>query len=105
MVGFEELMHNKNEQTPDHFGRMKRSSHQEFQFPGGTLGSLIVKDRETGVQFKIGSGFTAEQRNEIWANRKNWENQLVKYKWQKHGTKDKPRIPIFLGKRDARDMS
>ena len=105
VIDFVEAEENQNEQTPDNVGRMKRAHKQEFMFPKNTLGALVVKDIETGVIFKIGSGFTQTLCQDIWTNRASWLNKIVKYKWQKCGTLNKPRIPIFLGERHPSDMS
>lgn len=40
-----------------------------------------------------------------WSDRQALIGKTVKFKYQAIGTKDKPRIPVFLGWRDARDMS
>lgn len=105
IIGFEEAQENTNEQTPDYLGRMKRSSHQQGLFPLGRLGAFIVQDKETKVVFKVGSGFDHDFAKQVWDNRPAFEGKFLRYKWQQAGTKDKPRIPIFEGMRDARDMS
>ena len=69
IVGFEELMHNNNEATTGHLGQTVRSSHQENLVPGGTLGALVCR-LSNGVEFRIGTGFDALQRKEIWDNKK-----------------------------------
>lgn len=101
VIGFEELMHNDNPATTNALGRTERSSHKEHQVPADTLGALVVRDVKSGVEFKIGSGFTAEQRQDIWLDRRIGE--LVTYKHMPHGAKDAPRHPIFKGFRDKRD--
>lgn len=99
-----ELMHNENEAVNDERGYTKRSSHAENQRAGGTLGALRVRDIQTGVDFDIGSGYTAEQRANLWEGRKYLKGKLVKYKHFPVGVKDKPRHPVFLGFRDRRDV-
>ena len=59
----------------------------------------------TGVEFSIGSGFTEEQRREIWNKKVELIGSIVKYKYFEVGVKDKPRFPIFLAFRDKKDMS
>ena len=66
---------------------------------------MNVKDIHTGVEFSIGSGFTEEQRREIWNKQVELIGSIVKYKYFEVGVKDKPRFPIFLGFRDKRDIS
>lgn len=104
IIGFEELMSNQNEATTNELGRTKRSTHQENLVPMDTLGALIVKDVTTGVVFNIGTGFTAEQRQQMWNDRQYLIGQFAKYKHFKVGVVEKPRFPVFLGMRDTIDM-
>lgn len=67
------------------------------------LGSITVKDLNTGTIFRIGSGFTDEERTILWKT--NLEGKIVKYKYFEVGVKDKPRFPIFLGFRDPIDIA
>lgn len=106
VTGFEELMHNENVATTDALGHTERSSCQEGLVPAGTLGALVVQDLETGVSFKIGTGFSALDRDTIWARRDtDLVGSLVKYKSFAVGVKEAPRFPVFIGFRDERDMS
>jgi len=104
VVGFEEKMHNENSKQKDEFGLAKRSSKKDGMMPANTLGSLIVKDVKTGVVFSIGSGFDDSLRCEIWQNKENYSNRVVKYKYQSVGIKHAPRFPVFLGFRSKLDM-
>ena len=97
VLGYEELESNQNEAEEDAFGHTKRSHKKEGMILGGTLGKLCVRDIETGVEFEIGTGFTTEQRDYIWANRKKWMGKIVKYKYQACGMKERPRFPVYLG--------
>jgi DNA ligase-1 len=107
VVGFEERMHNGNEATTNALGRTERSSHKAGLVPMGTLGALIVKNDELwpGRTFNIGTGFTDAQRQHIWDRREAFTGALAKFKFQAIGTKDVPRIPVFLGWRQPGDMS
>lgn len=105
VLGFEEKMHNMNEKKRDELGHAKRSSHKENLVPAGTLGSLLVRDLKTGQEFGIGTGFNDATRLLIWTNRDNYKGQIVAYKYQPVGMKDKPRFPTFKQFRDERDMS
>jgi DNA ligase-1 len=104
VLGFEEKMHNANEATVGELGQTKRSSHQENMVPMDTLGSLHVRDLVTGVEFNIGTGFNDQQRKEIWDNKGDWMGALVKYKSFLIGAVEKPRFPVFIGKRMLEDM-
>ena len=105
IIGFGEKMHNDNEATQDAFGRTVRSSHQENKRPAGTLGQLQVRDCTTGIEFEIGTGFSDEQRKEIWDNRDKWTGKIVTYRhFAVTGVKDKPRFPSYKGVRDESDI-
>ena len=99
-----EKMTNDNVAEKDAFGRTKRSSAMDGLTPAGTMGALKVKDVKSGIEFSIGSGFNDEFRAEVWANKKKYLGQIVKYKSQEIGAKDAPRFPVYLGMRDKRDM-
>jgi DNA ligase-1 len=58
-----------------------------------------VRDWKTGVEFHVGTGFTAADRALMWA--KPPIGETVKYKFFPVGVKDKPRHPVFLGFRPA----
>jgi DNA ligase-1 len=102
VIGFQELQHNVNEQEKDALGYNKRSSKKGGMVGGETMGALVVKG-EHG-EFCIGTGFTAEQRKQIWEEREQTLGKIVKFKYFEVGTKSLPRFPTFLGFRDADDM-
>ena len=103
VIGVEELMHNGNEAELDERGYTKRSSAAAGQVPMGVLGALVCKT-DSGVEFNIGTGFTAEERARIWSIRTSVVGMLVKYKSFHIGVKDKPRHSVFLGFRDEEDV-
>jgi DNA ligase-1 len=103
VVGFEEEMRNDNEATTDALGRTKRSSHAENKVGKGRLGALVCQAPE-GIEFNIGTGFTAAQREHLWIERSTWLGRIAKYKSFAIGVKDAPRFPVFLGWRDPIDM-
>lgn len=102
IVDYHELMINKNEAKRNALGHSERSSHKANLAPAETLGSLTVRDLNTDVTFDIGSGFTVELRDQLWKD-DHLIGKVIKYKYQPVGVKDKPRFPVFLGFRDARD--
>lgn len=106
VYGFEEMTTNTNAQELDAFGLAKRSSKKEGMVLAGILGKLLVRDIYSGVEFKIGSGFNDQQKDEIWKNQSQYLHKICRYKHQKQGAKEggKPRIPIFQGWRDVKDM-
>src|SRR3972149_2674416 len=56
VVGFIEQKENTNTAFESELGFTKRSTHQEGMKGKSTLGAFIVKDLQTGVEFKIGGG-------------------------------------------------
>lgn len=105
IIGFYELKINKNKAQKDNFGRTVRSSSKDGKILGNTLGGFKVKEIKTGVEFKIGSGFTQVLRKEIWDNQNLWIGKIAKYKhFAQSGVKNKPRHAVYLGLRDKDDM-
>lgn len=104
VLGSKEQQRNDNEATTDARGYTKRSSHAAGKTDAGVLGALEVRDCKSGVEFEIGTGFTAEQRHNLWQGRKYLPGKIVKYKSFLIGVKDKPRFPVFVSFRDKRDI-
>jgi DNA ligase-1 len=110
LIGIDELMQNDNVATTNELGYTERSSHKANLTPKGTMGALRVKDVTTGIEFSIGTGFTTEQRQDIWNRREElipplgMLRKIVKYKSFPIGVKEAPRFPVFLGFRDKIDM-
>lgn len=108
VVGVYEELHNANEATTNALGRTERSSVQANKHGKGTLGGLevqLLRDHAgfaAGTEFKIGTGFSAELRAELWANPPL--GRIAKFRHFEVGAKDKPRHPSFLGWRDPIDM-
>lgn len=103
VLGYAEQMRNDNEATTDETGYTKRSTHQAGKVAAGILGALRVRDVVTGIEFDVGTGFTHEQRRNLWEGRAYLVGKLIKYKHFPIGVKDKPRFPTFVGFRDRRD--
>lgn len=97
IIGFEEQLKNTNKAEISELGRTKRSSHQAGLIPADTLGALLVRDVNTGVEFSIGSGLSAEERKHIWNNWREYYGKYISYKFFSVGVKDKPRHPVFKG--------
>jgi len=98
IIGLEELMHNGNEATTSELGYTKRSSHQENKQPTGTLGAFICRGINgdfAGVEFNVGTGFSATQRATYFDPVMIGEK--ITYKYFPVGVKDKPRHPVFKG--------
>jgi DNA ligase-1 len=109
-----EQQENTNEKTMDALGHSKRSAHKAGKVGKDTLGGFTVRFVELdgsgshmeGAEFNIGTGvgLTDAVRKELWAKRKTLPGKIVKFRYQKIGTMDAPRQPIFLGFRDKADM-
>lgn len=95
VVGFEERMENTNEKTMNELGYSERSSHMENKVPRGDLGALVLQFDES--TFNCGTGFTDEERSEIWNNKVKHLGQRAKVKFFAIGNYDLPRHPVFLG--------
>jgi DNA ligase-1 len=104
ILGFEEKLHNNNVATVDELGHTKRSTHKENMIPANTLGTFIVKDIHSNLEFRIATGLDDSLRKTVWDNRSAYLGKLIKYKFQPSGVKDLPRFPVFIGFRDERDM-
>ena len=103
VIGYEELQHNQNAQTTDNLGHAKRSTHQAGKVAGGVLGALVCRTAE-GVEFNIGGGFTAADRETLWAVRDSLVGKIVTYKFFPHGVKEAPRHPVFKAFRNPIDI-
>lgn len=102
VVGFEELNSNTNEQTINELGYLTRSTHKQNQIPMGILGSLVLEFGD--LTFKVGSGFTMEQRSEIWKNQHSYLGKFASVRYMEVGVKQLPRCPTFKGWRDIDDL-
>ena len=99
IIGIEEEMYNGNAAETNELGRTKRSSHKAGKIGKGTMGALVVRDLVSGIEFNIGTGFTAEQRAAEWTI-----GSLHKYKFFPVGVKIAPRHPVYLGARSTLDL-
>jgi DNA ligase-1 len=80
IIGFQELMHNRNEAFSNELGHTARSKAAEGLEAGGILGALICVDLESGVTFNIGSGMDLRMREEIYKNQEQYLDRIVKFK-------------------------
>ncbi|MBU2395725.1 MAG: ATP-dependent DNA ligase, partial [Gammaproteobacteria bacterium] len=61
-----------------------------------SLGSLICLSGD-GSTFNVGTGFTAEQRQNLWRSRDSLKGKQVKVKYQHlSSAKRVPRFPVFV---------
>lgn len=104
IISVDPLLSNENEKELDNIGNSKRSKKKSGLKEKDLLGAFLVKDIHSGVEFRVGTGFTDEQRGEYWKNRLDLIGKIVKYRFQPSGVKDKPRFISFIGFRDERDI-
>lgn len=107
VIGFQERMSNNNEATTNILGYTERSSHKENRAGRADLGAFLVRDVDTGFEFKIGIGVGLDDalRKLVWDNQAAYLGKVVRYEWFKYGGYDKPRFPKFVTFRDKEDMS
>ena len=98
------LFRNTNEAKVDALGYTERSTCKDNLVATNLLGSIIVKDLYTDVEFSIGSGFDEQTRIDLWQQKDSLIGRVVKYKHFPVGEKDKPRFPVFIGFRPKEDM-
>lgn len=106
VVGFKELLHNDNEDRTGGVAN-RRSSKLSGKRGGMLLGAFQVvgiNGRFKGVEFDVGSGLTAKQREEFWQTQNGLLGKVFTYRYVPHGSKDAPRFPVFKGFRNAADM-
>jgi DNA ligase 1 len=104
IIGVYEEMENTNAKQTNELGRGQRSTAAAGLVPKGRAGGLEVRDVETGVEFRIGTGLNDDDRAYFWKHQKSVQGKLVKYKSFLIGVKDLPRHPVYLGGREAWDL-
>jgi DNA ligase-1 len=106
IIGFEPLLRNYNEAETNALGYTQRSASADGKVPDDTLGAFVVEGIFNGelVQFRVGTGFTAAERDRYWAQRHLLLGQTVTYKFFPSGSKDRPRHPVYISFRDSEDM-
>ena len=108
VINYEEEMFNGNAAFTNELGRTARSSEAAGLVGKGALGALVCRFRGApfdGAIFRIGTGFTAAQRLALWADKEALLGKIAKFKYFPVGSKLAPRHPVFLGWREAFDLS
>jgi DNA ligase-1 len=101
VIGTYEEMKNNNPKITNELGRGQRATVAANKTPKGSLGGLVLRainGPHAGVEFRCGSGFSAEDRAILWGA--DLIGSVHKIKSFPVGTKDAPRHPIWLGSRD-----
>lgn len=75
--------------------------------PKDTLGGFDIQSSEFKVEFGVGTGvgLTKELRQKIWDNKEKYVGRTIVFKYQKYGSINAPRQPIFKGFRDTWDLT
>lgn len=111
--GVKERMKFIGEGGTNELGLSKRGYKKEDKEAAGDLGALICQIALSSgtecVEFDCGTGFTAEQRRDLWQWAKTNTaydpiGKMVKIKHQGFTPDGKPRFPVFLGFRDEKDI-
>jgi len=97
---------NLNESKMTETGNMRRSSHAANKIPNGTLGSFELKSKLWPVTFNAGcgEGYTQRMKQELWNRRNELIGQITTVKYQKYGSKDRPRLPSVIKIRPSWDV-
>jgi ATP-dependent DNA ligase len=67
----------------------------------GTLGKVELETTDGVYVGNSGSGFSDEERDEIWSNQDEWMGRCIEIEARGLGTQSKLRMPIFV--RDRSD--
>ena len=107
IIGFEEALENQNEQEVNELGLSKRSHNRENMVPKGTLGAFILKSPLWKKPFRSapGKGFTAADRQQMWNLRQGLLGYPATIKYQKYGSREKPRMSNVIKLRPLWDLS
>ena len=105
IVGYRAQLHNANEATINEMGHTARSGHKANLIEMDTLGSLDILVPEFDHTCRVGGGFKAAQRKELWEEKESLIGKIIRVKHFPIGVKDRPRQPIFEGFRVRDDLS
>lgn len=105
IIGMIELRRNGNEAYVNEVGATKRSTAAAGRVSAGTMGTLVLRGTQGRPDFEVGTGFTQEQRDAMWAAPGDIIGKLAKIKYQGYGSQGRPRFPSFKGIRHPDDVS
>ena len=73
-----------------------QEEHSIYGEPKGALGALVLKS-EAGSVFSVGSGFTRQQRQDLWLERDGLKGRRCTVKYQELTVgREVPRFPVFI---------
>ena len=96
------------ERTLDPLGHRKAVHKKEDLEPKGTFGHFVValdQDQFPNAETMViggWKGLSFEKRAKIWANKKKYPGQWIRFQGQSVGIKDRPRIPKNVQFRDSK---
>jgi len=97
---------NNNMQTYGADGMAKRSTHAENMIPSGTVGSLVVRDSETGKIVTVSKGkLSAVECQKYFAHPALIIGKIITYRVFPRGSVRAPRFPTFQNFRASSDIS
>ena len=94
MIGTTPYFANDNDPVINALGLTERSHHKEGKVELSLLGALVCMTPQ-GVEFKIGTGFSFDQRKFLWKTRKTLPGRIAIYESAPYGVKSAPRNPSF----------
>ena len=103
VVGYAQFETNQNELERDERGYAKRSTSKEGKVLVEQLGSLVCVLPD-GRTFNVGSGFTLQQRKDLWENRGMLVGKLAKVQYFGYSPDGIPLLPVFLDFRAEIDV-
>ena len=103
VVGYEQFETNQNELERDERGYAKRSTSKDGKVLVEQLGSLVCVLPD-GRTFNVGSGFTLQQRKDLWENRGMLAGKLAKVQYFGYSPDGIPLLPVFLDFRAEIDV-
>ena len=103
VVGYEPLLQNNNQPVVNTLGYAERSMSKDGMIEKDALGSIVVEAFNT--TFHVGSGWTIQEREELWKDRESLIGKIAKVKYFKLNQYGTPSFPTFLCWRDKLDIS
>lgn len=70
----------------------------------GGVEATVLNGQFAGCQISVGSGLDDATRQDMKERPENWLGKVFTFKYQKHGSKEAPRTPIWKGLRHAHDL-
>jgi len=106
IIGYESLQHNANDAELNASGYTQRSTAQAGKIDLPLLGALLVRGMYQGAltNFRVGTGFTFEERAALWEQREGLVGKIITYKLFPMGSKNRPRHPAFISFRSQDDL-